>query len=118
MIDYAGAGKPDAPSGTARELAYRLSRVRSPKLPVPIADTQGSPESRGATLNGTQVHSVRLPGYVISAEVLFGVLDERLTLRYDAGSSPDAYVDGALLAVRRVGTIVGLKRGLNSVMDV
>ena len=118
VIDYAGAGKPDAPSGTARELAYRLSRARSPKLSVPIAETQGPVESRGVTLNGTQVHSVRLPGYVIGAEVLFGVGDERVTFRYDAGSSPDAYVDGALLAIRRVGTVVGLQRGLDSVMDV
>ena len=118
VIDYASAAKPDAPSGTARELAYRLSRVRSPKVSVPIAETQGPLESRGATLNGTQVHSVRLPGYVIGAEVLFGVLDERVSFRYDAGTSPDAYVEGALLAIRRVGTFVGLKRGLDSVMDL
>ncbi len=118
VIDYAVAGKPDAPSGTARELAHRLSRVGTPELAVSVADTQGQPESRGATLNGTQVHSVRLPGYVISVEVLFGVLDERVTFRYDAGSSPDAYVDGALLAIRRVGTVTGLRRGLDSVMDI
>jgi 4-hydroxy-tetrahydrodipicolinate reductase len=117
VIDYASAGKPDAPSGTARELAYRLSRVRTPALSVPIAETQGPPESRGATLNGVQIHSIRLPGYVISAEVLFGVLDQRVSFRYDAGSSPDAYVEGALLAIRRVGTIVGLQRGLDSVME-
>ena len=31
IIDYAGDAKPDAPSGTARELAARLSRVRAPQ---------------------------------------------------------------------------------------
>jgi 4-hydroxy-tetrahydrodipicolinate reductase len=117
IIDYAGAGKIDAPSGTTRELAYRLSKIRAPQLQVPLHQIEGSPESRGATLNGMQVHSVRLPGYVISAEVIFGVLDQKLTLRYDAGSSPEAYIEGALLAIRRVGTFVGLKRGLDSVMD-
>jgi 4-hydroxy-tetrahydrodipicolinate reductase len=45
------------------------------------------------------------------------VLDQRLSIRYDAGSSPQAYVEGALLAIRRVGTFVGLKRGLASVMS-
>jgi 4-hydroxy-tetrahydrodipicolinate reductase len=117
IIDYAHADKKDAPSGTARELAYRLSKIRPAQLMVPIEQTQGLPESRGVTLNGVQVHSIRLPGHVISVEALFGVLDQRLSLRYDAGSSPEAYVEGALLAIRRVGTFVGLKRGLDSVMD-
>jgi 4-hydroxy-tetrahydrodipicolinate reductase len=117
IIDYAHAGKPDAPSGTARELAHRLGNIRAPKLEVPIQQTQGPPETRGATLNGVQVHAVRLPGHVISAEVLFGDLDQRLSLRYDAGSSAEAYVEGALLAIRRVDTFVGLRRGLDHVME-
>ena len=117
IIDYAAAQKPDAPSGTARELAYKLSKIRSPKIDIPIDQTKGPKETRGATLNGMQVHSVRLPGYVISAEVLFGTFDEKLSLRYDSGSSPEPYVEGALLAIRRVGSFVGLKRGLDSVME-
>ena len=117
IVDYASAGKKDAPSGTARELAYRLSRIRAPGIDVPLDQTQGPIESRGATLNGVQVHSIRLPGHVISVEALFGMLDQRLSLRYDAGSGAEAYVDGALLAIRRVGTFVGLRRGLDSVME-
>jgi 4-hydroxy-tetrahydrodipicolinate reductase len=117
IIDYAHADKPDAPSGTARELAYRLARIRPPEPAVPIAATHGPVESRGATLHGVQVHAVRLPGHVISAEVLFGVLDQRLSLRYDAGPGAKAYVEGALLAIRRVGGLVGLRRGLDSVME-
>ena len=117
IIDYAAADKPDAPSGTARELAYKLSQVRQPQLSVPIDETQGPKESRGAALHGMQVHSVRLPGYVLSAEVLFGTLDEKLSIRYDAGSSPEPYVEGALLAIRRVSSFVGLQRGLDSVME-
>ena len=118
ILDYADAGKLDAPSGTARELAHRLSQVRLPRLIVPLDQVQGPGESRGATLGGTQVHSIRLPSYVISAEVVFGLLDQRLTLRYDAGSSPEAYVEGALLAIRKVGGFVGLRRGLDSVLDL
>jgi 4-hydroxy-tetrahydrodipicolinate reductase len=117
IIDYASAGKKDAPSGTARELAYRLSQVQPPQITVPVDETQGPIESRGVTLNGVQVHSLRLPGHIISAEVLFGDLDQRLSIRYDAGSSAEAYVEGALLAIRKVGSFTGLKRGLDSVMD-
>ncbi len=117
IIDYASAGKKDSPSGTARELAYRLAQVQPPQNSVPIDQTQGPIETRGATLNGVQVHSLRLPGHVISVEALFGVLDQRLSIRYDAGSSAEAYVEGALLAIRKVGTFSGLKRGLDSVME-
>jgi len=117
ILDYAGDAKPDAPSGTTRELAYRVSRVKTPVVTVPIERTQGPVESRGATLQGTQVHSVRLPGYVIASEILFGWMDQRLSLRYDAGNSPEPYVDGALLAIRKVGSFKGLRRGLDSVMD-
>jgi len=117
IIDYASAGKKDAPSGTARELAYRLSQIQPPQITVPIDQMQGPTESRGVTLNGVQVHSIRLPGHVISAEVLFGDLDQRLSIRYDAGVSAEAYVEGALLAIRKVGTFTGLKRGLDSVME-
>lgn len=47
IIDYASDGKPDAPSGTARELAHRLSAIRPSQLTVPLEQTQGVPETRG-----------------------------------------------------------------------
>jgi 4-hydroxy-tetrahydrodipicolinate reductase len=64
-----------------------------------------------------QVHSVRLPSYVIACEAIFGAPDERLTIRHDAGSSAAPYVAGTLLAVRRVGDWVGLRRGLDTLLD-
>ena len=118
IIDYAHDDKVDAPSGTARELATRLSRVRAPQLTVPLDKTVGPRESRGATLSGTQVHAVRLPGFVISAEVVFGMPEQRLSIRHDSGNSARPYVDGALLAIRKVSTLVGVHRGLDSVLDL
>jgi 4-hydroxy-tetrahydrodipicolinate reductase len=118
IIDYAHDGKIDAPSGTARELAARLVKVRPPKMTVPLAQVMGSPEARGTTLSGSQVHSIRLPGYVISAEVIFGLPDQKLTLRHDSGGSARPYVDGALIAIRKVSTLVGAHRGLDSVLDL
>lgn len=118
IIDYASDAKADAPSGTVRELAYRLSRIRPSELTVPLDKTQGIPGTRGARLNGSQVHSVRLPGYTISAEVIFGMPDQKLSLRHDSGSRAQPYVDGALVAIRKVHTITGLQRGLDSVLDL
>jgi 4-hydroxy-tetrahydrodipicolinate reductase len=118
IIDYAHDDKLDVPSGTARELAARLAKVRHPEPTVPVERTVGPREARGATLSHSQVHSIRLPGYVISAEIIFGMPDQKLTLRHDAGSSARPYVDGALLAIRKVSTLVGVQRGLHSVLDL
>jgi len=118
IIDYAHDDKKDAPSGTARELANRLSKVRESELTVPLENTQGVKETRGARMTGSQVHSVRLPGYTISAEIIFGMPDQKLTIRHDSGSSAQPYVDGSLLAIRKVSTFTGLRRGLDSVLDL
>jgi 4-hydroxy-tetrahydrodipicolinate reductase len=118
IIDYAYEGKPDAPSGTARELATRMAKVRRPDVGVPVADTLGLPEARGAELSGSRVHSVRLPGFVLGVELIFGMPDQTLVLRHNAGSSARPYVDGALLAIRKVATLVGVHRGLDAVLDL
>lgn len=118
IIDYANDAKKDSPSGTVRELANRLSKVRPSELTVPLEDTQGVKETRGARMAGSQVHSIRLPGYTISAEVIFGMPDQKLTIRHDSGSSAEPYVDGSLLAIRTVSSFVGLRRGLDSVLDL
>ena len=117
IIDYAHQAKADVPSGTARELAARLGKVAESKLIVPLDKIQGPVEARGARLHGTQVHSVRLPGHVLGVETIFGLQDEKLTIRHDAGSSAEPYVTGAIMAIEKVGTFTGLKRGLDSVME-
>jgi 4-hydroxy-tetrahydrodipicolinate reductase len=117
VIDYASAGKPDAPSGTAQELAERLDSVRPPALGVPIDEILGAREARGATIAGTQVHSLRLPSFVVSTEVVFAAEGERLSIRHDAGETPAPYVAGTLLAIRGVPNHVGLIRGLDQLLD-
>ena len=117
IIDYASDAKKDAPSGTARELAFRLSEVGRPEVTHPIEETIGEIESRGTTLNGSQIHSIRLPSYIISVEAIFGAKDERLTIRHDAGSGAEPYIQGTLLAIRQVRNYVGLLRGLDKIMD-
>jgi 4-hydroxy-tetrahydrodipicolinate reductase len=56
IIDYAYDGKPDAPSGTVRELAARLATVRQPQLTIPVDQTVGEPGTRGATVSGSHIH--------------------------------------------------------------
>jgi len=120
IIDYASATKVDTPSGTARELAEAIGAIRQAPTVLPVADLVGLRETRGAAVGEpipVQVHSLRLPSYVLGCEAIFGAADERLTIRHDAGSSAAPYVAGTLLAVRRVGEAVGLRRGLDALLD-
>ena len=113
VIDYASAGKADAPSGTARELAEKLGEAQVER---PVEETSGVREARGGTIGGTQVHSLRLPSFTVSTEVVFGLPDERLSIRHDAGSSAAPYVAGTLLAARAAPTTVGVVRGLATLL--
>ena len=116
ILDYAGQGKPDVPSGTSRELAEALAQVREPSAAVPLEELHGPVEARGAEVGGSRVHSVRLPSFVVSTEIVFGGSGERLTMRHDTGESPQPYVDGSLLAIRRVADVPGVRRGLDTLI--
>lgn len=117
IIDYASAAKPDVPSGTSRELAERLDESGGPSVGRPLDALHGPVEARGTTVAGTQIHSVRLPSFVVSTEIVFAAEGERLTLRHDPGETPAPYVAGTLLAIRSVQGRVGLTRGLDSLID-
>lgn len=95
VVDVAHHDKIDAPSGTARELSWRLSRVTGSAPPV---------------------HSVRLPGYTIGVEARFGAPGERLTLHYDGGAGAEPYIAGTLLAIRKVSEVRGVIRGFDTIL--
>ena len=116
IIDYSSAGKPDAPAGTTQELAEYLSGVATNEFVRPVEETLGARDARGATIGGAQVHSVRLPGFVLSFETVFGLPNETLSIRHDAGSGAEPYVTGTLLAARRTVNLRGLVRGLDTLL--
>lgn len=116
VIDYGKATKPDAPSGTARELAEKLGGVKRPLAGHPVEETEGARDARGATIAGVQTHSLRLPGFASGVEVIFGMEGERLSLRHEAISHGAPYVAGTLLAARRAPELSGLVRGLDTLL--
>jgi 4-hydroxy-tetrahydrodipicolinate reductase len=115
IIDYAYASKPDAPSGTAREMAEAMTEAVTSET-----DLGAAPDipARGQPIGQTRVHSVRLPGFSVSTEVVFGLPEERLTIRHDAGESARPYVAGTLLAIRQTPMRTGLIRGLDQLLGV
>jgi 4-hydroxy-tetrahydrodipicolinate reductase len=95
IIELHHAAKRDAPSGTAKLTARRITEAGGPAN-VPI-------------------HSVRLPGLVAHQEVLFGGDGETLTIRHDS-LSRESFGPGIVLAVRNVRRRPGLTIGLESLL--
>lgn len=116
VTDYCKPDKPDAPSGTARELAELMGEIGEPEYALTENDYIGFPASLGANIDGTRVHSIRLPGYTAGVEVRFGLDGERLTLQHEMGERNEIFVDGSLLAAREVLSRTGLIRGLDKLL--
>jgi 4-hydroxy-tetrahydrodipicolinate reductase len=116
IIDYASDVKPDVPSGTSRELAETLAEIRTPEPALAVSELHGPVEARGTEVAGTRIHSIRLPSFVVTTEIVFGGPGERLIMRHDPGTDPEPYVAGRLLAVRRAAETPGVRRGLDSLL--
>jgi 4-hydroxy-tetrahydrodipicolinate reductase len=116
IIDYAFASKPDAPSGTARELAEAMSESTDVMPSRHSLEPDGP--ARGEPIGRTRIHSLRLDSFSVSTEVVFGLPDERLTIRHDAGESARPYVAGTLLAIREAPKRTGLIRGLDQLLGI
>ena len=113
VIEQHHDGKVDAPSGTAITTAKEMRAAREQDFERNYPENETLPGSRGASLSGISLHSVRLPGLVAHQSVLFGRLGETLTIRHDS-MSRESFMPGVLHAVRGVmekdRLIIGLDR--------
>jgi 4-hydroxy-tetrahydrodipicolinate reductase len=73
--------------------------------------------ARGARTDGIPIHSVRLPGFVASQEVIFGGVGQLLTLRHDS-TGRDSFMPGVMLAIREVMTRDHLVVGLDQLVGL
>lgn len=94
--------KKDAPSGTAIKTAQLMAEVQSNFAGGNVKDTELIEGSRGGCADSNiQIHSVRMPGYVASQEVIFGAPGETFKIRHDS-IDRECYMAGVLLGVRYV----------------
>lgn len=117
IIEMHHERKLDAPSGTASRTAELIAaaRARAP-LPAPPGAFEKMAGARGGRAAGDiPVHSVRLPGYVASEEVVFGGPGQRLTLRHDSVDRA-SFMPGVLLAIRQARNLSGLVYGLENLL--
>ncbi len=101
IVEGHHAGKRDAPSSTALDVARCIASARGP--------------GPGAT-SPVPIHSVRLPGLHACHEVIFGGEGEVLTLRHDV-HGPEAFGPGLLLALLHAASAVGVGYGLDCALE-
>ncbi len=109
--------KMDAPSGTAILTAQKMAEARGGKY---IAqgrpdEVEKLPHVRGNDFQGMRIHSVRLPGFVASEEIIFGSTGETLTIRNDS-INRECYMPGVMLGCRTMINRKGLVYGLDAIL--
>lgn len=108
--------KLDAPSGTARLTANKVAAAIE-KVDAPVeGETASSAASRGMTVKGIPVHSVRLPGMVAHQEIIFGGQGQTLTIRHDS-LDRSSFMPGVVFALHRISEHPGLTVGLENWME-
>ena len=94
--------KKDAPSGTAIKTALMMSEENESFVGGNCPETETIKGARGGiSYNDIHIHSVRMPGYMASQEVLLGSNGQILTIRHDS-TDRKCYMNGVMLAVRHV----------------
>ena len=94
--------KKDAPSGTAVKTALMMAGENTNFTTGNCQETETILGARGAnSYNNIHIHSVRMPGYIASQEVLFGANGQLLSIRHDS-MNRECYMDGVLRAVKYV----------------
>ncbi|MFH1002629.1 MAG: 4-hydroxy-tetrahydrodipicolinate reductase [Chloroflexota bacterium] len=108
--------KADSPSGTALTTAKLMAEARG--KPFHLSPQQQTPaESRGKTVEGINIHSVRLPGLVAHQEVVFGGLGQTLSIRHDT-ISRQCFLPGVILAIKQASQHQGLVYGLDKLLGL
>ncbi len=108
--------KLDAPSGTALSTARGMLAARGRPFHRQSQLDDGF-ASRGQSLDGLNIHSVRLPGLVAHQEVLFGGVGQTLSIRHDS-INRQSFMPGVILAVRAVVKNKTFFRGLAPVLGL
>ena len=108
--------KKDAPSGTAVKTAQLISENGDNFASGNCAEVETLEGARGAnSYNNIHIHSVRMPGFMASQEVIFGSNGQTLRIRHDS-TDRECYMNGVLLAVRYVSENRKFVYGLDNIM--
>lgn len=117
IIEFHHNQKADAPSGTSLKTAHMMAETLPNFNPTNAPEKELYPGARGARgIEGNiPIHSVRLPGYVASQEVLFGAKGQILSIRHDS-IDRTSFMPGIAMSCKEIIKKTGLFYGLEHLM--
>ena len=108
--------KKDAPSGTAVKTALMMSKARETFTTGNCPEVETIQGARGGnSYSDIHIHSVRMPGYMASQEVLFGSNGQVLKIRHDS-TDRKCYMPGVILATKYVTEHNNFVYGLENIL--
>ena len=93
ILEFHHNQKKDAPSGTSIKTAQLMAEVNS------VQETETILGARGGNCRDIQIHSIRVPGFIASQEVIFGADGETFKIRHDT-INRECYMKGVVMAVK------------------
>ena len=116
IIEFHHNQKKDAPSGTAIKTALMMSQERDNFKTGNCPEKETIEGSRGGTsYSDIQIHSVRMPGYMASQEVVFGSMGQTLTIRHDSNDRK-CYMPGVIMGVNYIFSNKNFVYGLENIL--
>ena len=116
IIEFHHNKKKDAPSGTAVKTAALMAESNNNFSTGNCEETETIDGARGASsYNNIHIHSVRMPGFMASQEVIFGANGQTLKIKHDS-SDRECYMPGVLLAVRYINEHKSFVYGLDNIL--
>lgn len=108
--------KKDAPSGTAIKTALMMSEEKDSFVKGNCPEKETVQGARGGiSYSDIHIHSVRMPGYIASQEVIFGSSGQVFKIRHDS-MDRKCYMQGVLLAVKHVAQNNDFIYGLENIL--
>ena len=108
--------KKDAPSGTAIKTAKLMAEENPDFTLGNCPETELIQGSRGGISDANiHIHSVRMPGYIASQEVIFGAQGQIFKMAHHS-MNRTCYMDGILMAVKYLNDNNSFVYGLDNIM--
>lgn len=108
--------KKDAPSGTAVKTAQLMAKAKESFTTGNCPETETIKGARGAnSYSDIHIHSLRMPGYMASQEVIFGSDGQTLSIRHDS-TNRTCYMPGILLAIKYAYEHKNFTYGLDNIL--